>query len=54
VGIGLSIVLMVVELHGARIQLDQSPLGGLRVMVRFLGSPGSPVHAVSGAEDDAD
>lgn len=54
VGIGLSIVLMVVELHGARIQLDQSPLGGLRVQVRFLGSPGSPVHAVSGAEDGAD
>ena len=44
----------VVELHGARIQLDQSPLGGLRVLVRFLGSPGSPVHAVSGVEDGTD
>lgn len=54
VGIGLSIVLMVVELHGARIQLDQSPLGGLRVLVRFLGSTGAPVHAVYGAEDGAD
>jgi signal transduction histidine kinase len=54
VGIGLSIVLMVVELHGARIQLDQSPLGGLRVTVRFPGSASAPAHAVSGAEDDAE
>lgn len=35
VGLGLSIVLMVVELHGARIQLLDSPLGGLRVQITF-------------------
>jgi two-component system OmpR family sensor kinase/two-component system sensor histidine kinase QseC len=41
VGLGLSIVLMVVELHGARISLLDSPLGGLRCQVVF----GSPVPA---------
>jgi signal transduction histidine kinase len=35
VGLGLSIVLMVVELHSARIQLLDSPLGGLRVQITF-------------------
>jgi signal transduction histidine kinase len=35
VGLGLSIVLSVVELHRAAIQLHDSPLGGLRVSVRF-------------------
>jgi signal transduction histidine kinase len=35
VGLGLSIVLSVVELHHARIQLLDSPLGGLRVLVLF-------------------
>ena len=35
VGLGLSIVLMVVELHSARIQLLESPLGGLRVEITF-------------------
>ena len=35
VGLGLSIVLMVVELHGAKISLVDSPLGGLRVRVVF-------------------
>jgi signal transduction histidine kinase len=35
VGLGLSIVLSVVELHRARIQLLDSPLGGLRVQVDF-------------------
>lgn len=35
VGLGLGIVLSVVELHGARIQLADSPLGGLRVIVQF-------------------
>jgi signal transduction histidine kinase len=35
VGLGLSIVLMVVELHRARIQLLESPWGGLRVRVMF-------------------
>ena len=33
VGLGLSIVLSVVDMHRARIQLDDSPLGGLRVRV---------------------
>lgn len=36
VGLGLSIVLSVVELHRAKIQLLDSPLGGLRVKVLFL------------------
>ena len=36
VGLGLSIVLSVVELHGARIRLLDSPLGGLGVEVLFL------------------
>ena len=35
VGLGLSIVLMVVELHGAKISLLDSPLGGLRCRVVF-------------------
>jgi signal transduction histidine kinase len=35
VGLGLSIVLSVVELHRARIELLESPLGGLRVLVLF-------------------
>jgi signal transduction histidine kinase len=35
VGLGLSIVLLVVEMHGAKIQLLGSPLGGLRVQVTF-------------------
>ncbi len=35
VGLGLSIVAQIVELHGAQIQLLDSPLGGLRVQVIF-------------------
>jgi len=35
VGLGLSIVLSVVELHHGKIQLLASPLGGLRVQVNF-------------------
>lgn len=35
VGLGLSIVLMVVELHGAKIRLIDSPVGGLRAQVLF-------------------
>jgi signal transduction histidine kinase len=35
VGLGLSIVLSVVELHRARIALLDSPLGGLRAQVLF-------------------
>jgi two-component system OmpR family sensor kinase/two-component system sensor histidine kinase QseC len=33
VGLGLAIVLSVVDMHGARIELLESPLGGLRVRV---------------------
>jgi signal transduction histidine kinase len=36
VGLGLSIVLSVVELHRARIQLLASPLGGLRAQVELI------------------
>jgi signal transduction histidine kinase len=39
VGLGLSIVLSVVELHGAKIRLLDSPLGGLRVEVLFRAAP---------------
>ncbi len=35
VGLGLSIVLMAVELHGAKITLLDSPLGGLRCQIVF-------------------
>jgi signal transduction histidine kinase len=42
VGLGLSIVLSVVELHGAKIQLLDSPLGGLRVEVLFRVTPVAP------------
>lgn len=37
VGLGLSIVRSVVLAHGASIRLDDSPLGGLRVVVDFPG-----------------
>jgi signal transduction histidine kinase len=36
VGLGLAIVRTVVDLHGARIDLDDAPLGGLRVRIRFV------------------
>lgn len=35
VGLGLSIVLLIVEHHGARIQLLDAPIGGLRVRLSF-------------------
>lgn len=44
VGIGLSIVLMVVEMHRAKIQLMTSSLGGLRAQVQFQYAP-EPDHA---------
>ena len=34
-GLGLAIVKAVVDRHAGRIELDQSALGGLRVMVRL-------------------
>lgn len=40
-GLGLSIVARVVQLHGARIALGDSPLGGLRVSVRFAAGAAS-------------
>jgi signal transduction histidine kinase len=36
-GLGLSIVRLVAELHGAGIELTESPLGGLRVSLRLTG-----------------
>lgn len=42
VGLGLSIVLSVVELHAARIELLDSPLGGLRVQVQFSSDRPAP------------
>lgn len=41
VGLGLSIVLSVVALHRAKVQLQESPLGGLRVQVVVAGSAAS-------------
>jgi two-component system sensor histidine kinase QseC len=38
-GLGLSIVQRVVERHGGTLQLDDSPLGGLRVQVRLPRPP---------------
>jgi two-component system OmpR family sensor kinase/two-component system sensor histidine kinase QseC len=44
IGLGLSIVLLVVEMHRAKIQLLSSPLGGLRAQVQFRGRAAS-AHA---------
>lgn len=38
-GLGLAIVKSVATRHGANVSLDDSPLGGLRVTVRFQGLP---------------
>jgi signal transduction histidine kinase len=38
VGLGLSIVQMVAELHGGQVVLQDAPLGGLRVRVNFPGA----------------
>lgn len=42
-GLGLSIVRAIAERSGAQVRLEQSPLGGLRVRVRFAvaGTPGA-------------
>jgi signal transduction histidine kinase len=48
VGLGLSIVRAVAEEHGAQVQLQDSPLGGLRVRVSFpdkAGPADSPARA---------
>jgi signal transduction histidine kinase len=37
-GIGLAIVHDLVELHGGRVELSQSPSGGVRITVRFPGN----------------
>ena len=39
-GLGLAIVRSVAQLHGAAVELDSSPLGGLQVRVRFPGPTG--------------
>ena len=41
-GLGLAIVKGVAERHGAQVQLDDAPGGGLRVTVRFAGQARSP------------
>jgi signal transduction histidine kinase len=42
-GLGLAIVRSVAARHGAQVLLAESPLGGLRVTVRFGGSaPAAP------------
>jgi signal transduction histidine kinase len=47
VGLGLSIVLSVVEMHGARIELLDSPSGGLRVLVSFPSTAAAAETAAS-------
>lgn len=44
VGLGLSIVLMVAGLHRARVELLDSPLGGLRVQMTFVQPAVAAVH----------
>jgi signal transduction histidine kinase len=39
-GLGMSIVRAVLDMHGANVELRDSPLGGLRVLVRFPASMG--------------
>lgn len=49
VGLGLSIVAQVAQLHQAGIDMQASPLGGLRVQIRFHG--GARASALSPASD---
>lgn len=44
-GLGLAIVRSVAERHGAQVQLGDSPLGGLRVQVRWPPPPASAVRS---------
>ena len=41
-GLGLAIVRSIAERHGAEVTLGDSPLGGLRVTVRFAPAAGGP------------
>ena len=54
-GLGLSIVKTIASLHGASIRLDQSALGGLRVVVEFpIERPALPAFLDSTLMDTAD
>ena len=54
VGLGLSIVRTVADAHGANIGLDESPLGGLRVVASFVGrSLGSSDELLSSMYPDS-
>jgi two-component system OmpR family sensor kinase/two-component system sensor histidine kinase QseC len=44
-GLGLAIVRSIATAHGASVELADSPLGGLRVVVRFAPAPAEPVAA---------
>ena len=53
-GLGLAIVRAVAGRHGAEVELGDSPLGGLRVTVRFVTGPASsPTAAADAATDPA-
>ena len=39
-GLGLAIVHNIVEAHSATLEIDPSPLGGLRVRITFPANPG--------------
>lgn len=54
VGLGLSIVRTVAEAHGAQIRLDDSPLGGLRVVASFGGRSVGGVFGPDGGESVPD
>lgn len=51
VGLGLSIVLRIVELHRARVQLFEAPIGGLRAQISFP-QPGTPSAAAPASRLD--
>jgi two-component system OmpR family sensor kinase/two-component system sensor histidine kinase QseC len=44
-GLGLAIVRSIADRHGAAVTLGESPLGGLRVTVRFAAAGGTPAAA---------
>ena len=41
-GLGLAIVRQAVELHGGRLDIGQSPLGGARFVMSFPGAAAAP------------